>query len=1066
MTSPPSNSDAQSSAYEALHPRIRRWIHEQGWRRLHEAQEHAATPILAGDQDVIITAATAAGKTEAAWLPICTALLRDAEQGRGRAGVKALYVAPLKALINDQHDRLSRLCEPLDLPVHRWHGDVPGSRKAALRRAPDGLLLITPESLEALFVTSGTKVGAVLGGLRYVVVDEFHAFIGTERGAQLQSLLHRVELLVRRTLPRIALSATLGDFTAAAGFLRPGRGDAVQVIHGADDGRELKLLLRGHVATDPGRPRTDDEEPRDKAAIADHLFRTLRGTDNLVFARSRSDVEEYADLLGRRAAEHAIPNTFLPHHGNLAKELREHVEARLKDPATPVSAICTSTLEMGIDIGSVHSVAQVGTPPTVASLRQRLGRSGRRDGEAAVLRLYVSEPELTARTPPADVLRTELVQTAAMVELLLEQWYEPPDVAALHLSTLVQQMLSVIAQRSGARADALHSVLCGHGPFARVDRRTFLALLRAMHAADLISQAADGLLLTGVAGERLVNHYSFYTAFHTAEEYRLVTGGRTLGTLPVDFPVAAGTLLIFGGRRWQVLDVHPQEKVIDLARSSGGRAPAFTGGGAEVSDEVRRRMVRIYCGDDVPIYLDRVAQELLGEGRAAFARMRLAESPIVGWGKETLLFPFRGDRIVNTLAVVLAGHGLEVGQDGAALTVRGTNPFGLWHLLRELGAGPEPDPVELAAGVAIKEADKHDRYLTDELLSLGYAARSLDVRGAWDALARLADTPAPRCDAGAVPVVVSRQAELGRTPFAVVDVATTGIAPHRDDRIVEIAVVRTGPDGTVESEWTTVLDPERDPGPTHVHGLTGGDVAGAPRFAEVADRLLAQLDGAVVVAHNARFDLGFLVAELELAGYQLPLWPALCTLELAELVGAEPSRRIADCCAAEGIDVGDRREALGDAIAAARLLAIYLTRARTHRMSLADLGCHPLDLPHPRARRSAAGPPLRPRPHSPDVAQETAARRQAHALGPAGLVARTRAARTGDTRGDAYLDVLDRVLADGVLTDDDLATVREVAQTWGLSAARIDELHACFLDELGPADRDVLAARLGKNGRS
>jgi len=1066
MNSPPSASDARSSAYQTLHPRIRQWIHHQGWRRLHEAQERAAAPILAGDQDVIIAAATAAGKTEAAWLPICTALLRDMEQGRGRAGVKALYIAPLKALINDQHDRLSQLCEPLDLPVHRWHGDVPGSRKAALRRAPDGLLLITPESLEALFVTSGTKVGSVLAGLRYVVIDEFHAFIGTERGAQLQSLLHRVELLARRTLPRIALSATLGDFTAAAGFLRPGRGDAVQVIHGADDGRELKLLLRGHVTTDPGRPRLDDEEPRDKAAIADHLFRTLRGTDNLVFARSRSEVEEYADLLARRAAEHAVPNMFLPHHGNLAKELREHVEAQLKDSATAVSAICTSTLEMGIDIGSVHSVAQVGSPPTVASLRQRLGRSGRRDGEAAVLRLYGSEPELTARTPPADALRTELVQTIAMVELLLDQWYEPPDLAALHLSTLIQQILSVIAQRSGARVDALYSALCGNGPFARVNRRTFLALLRAMHAADLITQAADGLLLTGVAGERLVNHYSFYTAFQTAEEYRLVTDGRTLGTLPVDFPVAPGTLLIFGGRRWQVLDVHSWDKVIELARSSGGRAPAFTGGGAEVADEVRRRMDHIYRGDDVPIYLDRLAQELLGEGRAAFARMRLAKSPIIGWGKETLLFPFRGDRIVNTLAVVLAGRGLEVGQDGGALTIRGTDPFGLWRLLRELAAGPEPDPVELAAGVANKEVDKHDRFLTDELLALGYAARSLDVLGAWDALAQLAETPAPVRDTDAAPVAESRQVELGRTPFAVIDLATTGIAPHRDDRIVEIAVVRIGTDGAAEKEWTTVLDPERDPGPTHIHGITGGDVAGAPRFVEVADRLLAQLEGAVVVAHNARFDLGFLVAELELAGYQAPLWPVLCTLELAELVGMEPSRRIADCCAAEGIDVGDRREAPADAIAAARLLAIYLDRARTHGMSLADLGCHPLDLPEPQAPRSAVGPPLRPRPHTPDVAQETAARRRTHALGPAGLVARTRAARTGDTRGDAYLDVLDRVLADGVLTDDEVATVREVAQAWGLSAARIDELHTYFLDELGPADRDALAPRLSKIERS
>jgi ATP-dependent Lhr-like helicase len=152
---------------------------------------------LAGDRDVLIGAATASGKTEAAWLPICSTLLFDAEHGQSRIGVQALYVSPLKALINDQYDRLTKLCTDLDLPVYRWHGDVSGSRKSAVMRSPAGILLITPESLEALFVTSGTRVGSIIGALRYIVIDEFHCFIGTERGAQPQSLLHRIDLLTR-----------------------------------------------------------------------------------------------------------------------------------------------------------------------------------------------------------------------------------------------------------------------------------------------------------------------------------------------------------------------------------------------------------------------------------------------------------------------------------------------------------------------------------------------------------------------------------------------------------------------------------------------------------------------------------------------------------------------------------------------------------------------------------------------------------------------------------------------------------------------------------------------------
>ncbi len=263
MTSPPSPSERPpadgdgraSSAFGQLHPQIQHWIWRERWTELRDAQERAAAPILAADRDVVIAAATASGKTEAAFLPICSALL-DTPQ----PGVKALYVSPLKALINDQYLRLDLLCEHLDLPVHRWHGDVAASRKAKVLSNPDGLLLITPESLEALLIRHGHRIGHLFAGLRYVVIDEMHAFLGVERGAQLQSLLHRVELAIRRRVPRVGLSATLADMTAAAEYLRPGHGGTVTVIVAADDTHELRMQLRGyeatHAVTNPLRRRT------------------------------------------------------------------------------------------------------------------------------------------------------------------------------------------------------------------------------------------------------------------------------------------------------------------------------------------------------------------------------------------------------------------------------------------------------------------------------------------------------------------------------------------------------------------------------------------------------------------------------------------------------------------------------------------------------------------------------------------------------------------------------------------------------------------------------------------
>ena len=745
-TSPPSGSD-RSAAFERLHPSVQRWVWEQSWRELRDAQEAAVEPILAGDTDVIIAAATASGKTEAAFLPICSKLLDTGMEG---SGVQVLYISPLKALINDQYGRLDALCERLELPVHRWHGDVPGSRKAKVLRQPGGVLLITPESLEALFVTHGSRIPGLFSRLAYVVVDELHSFIGVERGAQLQSLLHRLELALRRKTPRIGLSATLGDMSAAAEFLRPERADGVRLITSSDDGQELKLQLRGYVSAPPRltdraaaalekagkQVEMEDVVEEEKLTISEHLYNALHGTDNLIFANSRKQVETYADLLARICARRRVPNEFWPHHGSLSKELREHVEMRLKDRSLPINAVCTSTLEMGIDIGSVASIAQVGAPISVSSLRQRLGRSGRR-GEAAVLRMYISEQEVTPQTPPSEALRAELVQGIAMVRLLLGRWYEPPGAGDMHLSTLVQQILSLVAQHGGVAAGAAHGALCGPGAFGGVDRGEFASLLRAMGQADLLMQAPDGTLLLGTVGERVVNHYSFYAAFATPEEYRLTSEGRNLGTLPIEYPLVEGAYLIFAGRRWRILSVDETQRVVDLARAAGGQAPRFGGTQAPVHDRVRREMLAVYRDDTIPGYLDATARMLLVEARDNFARYNVEERPVFSWGADSMLFLWAGDTVMNTVAVALAARGVEVGKDGLAISVHGHSVPQICRHLEALVRGGAPDGARLAATVANKMSEKYDWVLKGELLDAAYAARSLDPPNAWWALRRV-----------------------------------------------------------------------------------------------------------------------------------------------------------------------------------------------------------------------------------------------------------------------------------------------------------------------------------------
>ncbi|HEV3052837.1 MAG TPA: helicase-related protein, partial [Longimicrobium sp.] len=490
------------------------------------------------------------------------------------------------------------------------------------------------------------------------------------------------------------------------------------------------------------RHAAEDAPDAGEERLEGDLFRFLRGGRHIAFANRRADVEHFADALRRRGEAMRLPNEFWPHHGSLQKQLREDAEDALRNTSRPATVIATTTLELGIDVGAVESIAQIGPPPSVASMRQRLGRAGRR-GSPAVLRVFIREEEIGADSSPQDRLRMELVQTVAMVRLLARRWYEPPPAGALHLSTLVQQVLSVLAQHGEARAEEIHRLLCATGPFRGVDAWAFMALLRDLGGAELITQMHTGALVLGGAGERLVNQHDFYAAFASPEEYRLEAGSRTLGTLPVTTPITMGLPIVFAGRRWKVTEVDDERKVIQLAPAGGGRPPAFGGNAAPVHDRVRREMRDVYRADDAPAFLDPAAAALLAEARAEFRRMELHERDLLPWGRATLWFPWAGDRVLGTLQLMLRAAGLEAATELGALRIDRCTPPEVGDALRELAAAPPPDPRALAESVATKHVEKHHVWLSDALLAADYAAGRLDVQGARDVLAASAAAGAP-----------------------------------------------------------------------------------------------------------------------------------------------------------------------------------------------------------------------------------------------------------------------------------------------------------------------------------
>lgn len=729
MNSQASGSDQTSTAFDQLHPAVQRWIWKQNWGSLRAIQEKAVAPILAKQRDIIIAAATAGGKTEAAFLPVISNCIEQSGEG-----FSALYISPLKALINDQARRMESLCDMAELDMTPWHGDISASIKNKALRKPRGLVLITPESLEAMFVRRGAQIAFLFGALDYVIIDELHAFIGTERGIQLLSLLSRLERVLKRPVIRIGLSATLGDMNIAAQALRAGADTPPEIIFDDADSSELLVQVRGYEA----QKASDDENTLWE--VENHLLKNLRGESNLIFAGARQRVEVMADRLRRMCEDMGVPNEFFPHHGNLSKELREDLEKRLKDGKLPTTAVATTTLELGVDIGDVVSVAQIGAPHSIAGLRQRLGRSGRRGDAPSVLRIYAEEAPLTAKSPFPDQLRQDTVMSVAAVRLLVEKWCEAPHGGALHLSTLTHQVLALIKQYGGMGAPALYRQLCTEGAFRSVEETLFIQLLRQMGSdeARLIEQADDGALLLGEIGERIAERYDFYAVFQTTEEYRLENAGRTLGQLSATSMLTPEQYIIFAGRRWQVEDIDSDAKVVRVTPAAGGTPPSFDGmGGEEISDKLVEEMRIVYMETAPAPFCDASAKQYLNEGRSAFAAANLGNVSVIDMGSSSYLFPWLGTRRQVTLSHWLnTFDNIKTECEGIAIRAN-VSSSDLQTILTNMANNPPPNPMALARRIRMKGDQKYHEYLNDDLLNEELARDWLNTDGLMEVVGRM-----------------------------------------------------------------------------------------------------------------------------------------------------------------------------------------------------------------------------------------------------------------------------------------------------------------------------------------
>lgn len=730
-------------AFDRYAPFVQEYIYQNHWENLRSIQVAAADAIFNTDENVLLTASTASGKTEAAFFPIITLFSEDMPSSVG-----CIYIGPLKALINDQFSRLNDLCAEADIPVWHWHGDVAQSHKAKLMRHPSGILQITPESLEALLLHKHAAIAKLFGDLRFVVIDEVHSLLRGDRGGQTLCLIERLSRIAGVNPRRIGLSATIGDPEGTGEVLSLGTGRKTIIPKIDAKGSKWRLSMEHFYVKDaqaaedkqiPDALPVLEEKTDDAPANADpgigYIFEHTRGKKCLVFVNSREECEMVTTTLRHYCELNHEPDRFLVHHGNLSASYRETAEGIMKDDSQYMTTVTTATLELGIDIGRLERAFQIDAPWTVSSFLQRMGRTGRRELPPEMwFVIREDEPEVRAMLP--TTIPWKLLQGIALVQLYLEErWVEPPRLDRLPFSLLYHQTMSTLASCGELSPRALADRVLRLHYFHRITQEDYRVLLRHLIATDHIQQTEQGGLIVGLAGERVINSFKFYGVFQESEEYTVRSESQELGTVVSPPPV--GEKLAIAGHVWQVLDVDHKRRLI-YCRQVKGSVPAYFGQcPGDLHTKILTRMRRVLQEDRQYPYLMKNAVARLEQARFTAAHSGAADKTLINLGGNMwCLLPWVGTYTFLTMERFLK---IKCADRLGLRNLDSARPFFIqftmkadeatfFRVLAEEIRKPI-DPMELVYPKELPLFDKYDEYLPEELVKKGFALGVLDVDG-------------------------------------------------------------------------------------------------------------------------------------------------------------------------------------------------------------------------------------------------------------------------------------------------------------------------------------------------
>lgn len=724
-------------------PFVQEYIYRNGWESLRAIQVAAAEVIFRTDDNLLLTASTASGKTEAAFFPIITLFSEDPPSSVG-----CIYIGPLKALINDQFLRLNDLCEEADIPVWHWHGDVAQSHKERLMKRPSGILQITPESLEAMLLHKHAAIPKLFGDLRFVVIDEVHSLLRGDRGGQTLCLIERLSRLAGVNPRRIGLSATMGDPERTGEFLSLGTGRKTIIPRIEAKGVKWRLSMEHFYVKDiqAAGDRTDiealpvleektDQAPDNADPGLGYIFEHTRGKKCLLFVNSREECETVTTTLRQYCERSREPDRFLIHHGNLSASYRETAEEIMKDESQYLTTVTTATLELGIDIGRLERAFQIDAPWTVSSFLQRMGRTGRRELPPEMwFVMREDEPEARAMLPAT--IPWKLLQGIALVQLYLEErWVEPPRLDRLPFSLLYHQTMSTLASCGELSPGALADRVLRLHYFHRISQEDYRVLLRHLVETDHIQRTEQGGLIVGLAGERVVNSFKFYGVFEENEEYTVRSEAQELGTIVMPPPV--GEKLAIAGHVWVVLDVDRKRHLV-YCEQVKGNIPAYFGlCPGDLHTRILRRMRQVLREERQYPYLMKNAVARLEQARFTAVRSGTGEHPMIHLGGNMwCLLPWVGTYTFLTMERFLK---IKCGERLGLRNLDSARPYYMqftmkaeektfFRVITEEIQKPI-DPLELVYPKELPLFNKYDEYLPEALVRKGFALGVLDLGG-------------------------------------------------------------------------------------------------------------------------------------------------------------------------------------------------------------------------------------------------------------------------------------------------------------------------------------------------